>query len=176
MFKACAIQRHRIPFAIPPDLEVNRRRKNRVLFDGSGLTGATRSMDNIEFFNRTTAALFNLLHEKFPSPVLRFDTERFREASGLPKNPSLHDSDDLGDVVKWLKTEGFIRFSSDAGFGQLFANVGLTEKGRAGLSRIPDSLTPKKTVGEWLKELSPSTPSELVAALVNVVLEPTEPR
>ena len=127
-------------------------------------------MDNIEFFNRTTAALFKVLLAKFPSPILRFDTENFRTESGLPANPSAEDSDDIGDVIKWLQAEGYIRVRDEAGFGQMFTGVVLTAKGLEALNRIPDSLTPKMTVGERLKELSREASREVVTSLVTVAL------
>lgn len=132
-------------------------------------------MDNIEFFNRTTAALLRILLQKFPHPVAMFDTEKFRAAAALPANSEPQETEDIADVVKWLATEGYIRFREEGGLGQMFTQVVLTAKGLTAVGRVADTLTPRRPVAEWLKETSAGADAAVVSVLVNTMLDSTPP-
>ena len=126
-------------------------------------------MTNIERFNKVAAALFKVLYEKFPTPIVRFDVESLREPAGLPPpEPNAHFSD-LGSTVKWLADEGFIRYGS-ANFDRHFTMVVLSQKGLEAMNRVPDTLEPKVTVGERLKELGREASVQTVGALVQLAI------
>ena len=110
-----------------------------------------------------------MLYETFPKPIT-LDVAKFRRDAGLPENSNADDSDEIGDVVNWLKDEEFINHSGEGGWGQLFTKVVLTAKGLAALNRVPDSLEPQITVGARLKELSRTASSEVVNVLVQTAI------
>lgn len=127
------------------------------------------AMDNIERFNRIAAALFKVLYESFPKPLVTFRSDSLRESAGLPPVHEHEVINETGQTVKWLQDEGFIRYSSSAR-DQHFTMVVLTQKGLAAMNSVPDALAPTQTVGNRLKELGRETSTQTVGQLVQFAI------
>lgn len=125
-------------------------------------------MDNIERFNRTAAAVFKALYQRFPTPIIRFDVESLREPAGIPPLPADARFNEMGDAVVWLGAEGFLRYSDGPTDGRHFTKVVLTQKGLEAMSRVPESVG--VSVGDRLKELGRETSSQTVATLVQFAI------
>jgi hypothetical protein len=97
-------------------------------------------MNNIDFFNRFSLALFAKLYESFPSPV----TIDPKDVLGNVLPADSKSSDWLiaaGDAMDFLSDEGFLTYKGNRMQGSGAAlNVRLTMKGLAILGSTPDAL------------------------------------
>ena len=131
-------------------------------------------MNNIDVFNRVVASAFRQLYESFPKPTtlkagdMRDDCGLSTEEDGWWEAKSNH-MNPIGCALVWLNDEGFIRYLDQSGY-TTFVNVVLTSKGFAALSKSPESLQSKPTIGQRFKELSKTASSESVSALVKFAL------
>lgn len=117
--------------------------------------------------NATSLALIRALRATYPQPQ-DIDSQEFRRNAQLSPSPD-SDQEDFGTIVRRLSADGLIRYRQEAGWGHIFTHVELTPLTTERLKRIPDLLNPRRTVGQWLDELTPGTDSEIVTQIADTI-------
>ena len=112
---------------------------------------------NIDDFNRGCAMIFAALYQRFPAP---FDLDITALESGMA---AANDTEALKQArlgvysatVKFLRDEGYLRYTGHDTREWLFLECVLTSRGLSALNRTPQSLkAPQKTIGDTLIDLS----------------------
>ena len=121
---------------------------------------------NIEHFNRVVLVTLDRLHDAFPIPIELKTAEVADLATPgtLPAEPSFNDIEPTFEAVKFLATEGFLKYSDYWQDGTAFLQVQLTMKGLTVLGEIPNSLD---------KKPAPALASQIKTALKAGVLSAT---
>lgn len=97
-----------------------------------------QSLENIENFNKITAALFALLYEHFPKPIMSFSS------SDLCATMDMSGCEDICKAsIEFLESEGFLTYTSKTPSGA-FGKIRLTLKGLSTLQKIPKALEEKQ--------------------------------
>ncbi|MBX3244423.1 MAG: hypothetical protein KF685_08205 [Acidobacteria bacterium] len=100
--------------------------------------------ENIDEFNRLTISILDALYATFP-------TQSILRASEFFENPTYRDKDALLGTMKFLESEGFFRYSSSAGDGDIFMGLQLSMKGLEVLNRTPAVVHGGASVADKIK-------------------------
>lgn len=101
---------------------------------------------NIEHFNLVVLELFSRLYESFPHPLNICDQSDIHIGfSAVPEDATGEEAWSIvtmaGDVIEWLKEEGFVRYEPDPNHRHgNYWKVRLTLKGFTILGYVPTSL------------------------------------
>ena len=97
------------------------------------------------FVNKAILRILTTLYDSFPVPVpLNPET--------IDPNANAGERQIYGELIGWLRDEGFIR-TGDVLLDGTYTQVVLTLKGFAVLNAIPEPLRERKTFGEYFREL-----------------------
>lgn len=142
-------------------------------------------MDNIEYFNRLTLAVFKRLYESFPTPI-ELDIQKLSEEA-VPLEGSEADGFDqfvaAPFTVEFLRREGFLTFDTLMVTETVFVQTCLTMRGLAVLNSTPAVLSGKEplivqikgALAKGAKEASADAVKQLMQHILSaaVALAPT---
>ena len=125
-------------------------------------------MPNIDSFNVIAARVLDRLFEIFPQGV-RLHAEEFVDQTD--KNAVMN----FSYTMRFLATEGLLRYEVASDDGEVFFEVILTSRGLAALNSMPDALAEKTTLhqkisaalGSGSPEALTSTINELISTIAN---------
>lgn len=108
---------------------------------------------NIEHFNRVVLVALDRLYDSFPVPIELNIAEVATAATPgmLPPEPSFNDLEPTFEAIKFLATEGFLKYSDHWLDGTAFLRVQLTMKGLTVLGQVPDSLEKMPALSAQIK-------------------------
>lgn len=129
-------------------------------------------MGNIEFFNRTTLALFDRLYASFPSPI-NIDAQSLAEPL-IPETSSTEERLGLlraaDDAIDFLAKEGFLTYKGTYMEGGTFLDARLTLKGLTILGS-PSSLEEKQSLIDNIKKALAAGAKEAGAETVKLLAQ-----
>lgn len=112
---------------------------------------------NIDDFNRGCALALATLYRRFPVPwdIDITALEAGQVAANDTPDRQAERQAIYAATLKFLRDEGYIRFSGSDIRELVFLECVLTSRGLAALNRVPSAIkTPQKTAGETLLDLS----------------------
>jgi hypothetical protein len=128
--------------------------------------------ENIQCFNAAVRAVLTTLYQAFPKPLVIESPKllsKLPEYCAKPWGPFHGDDNVVAATVRFLREEGYLRYTGDQDDRQtFFPGAVLTSRGFAVLHRPLASLTPPdQTVGQRLQEnLTVSDLTGLVTGLL----------
>lgn len=119
-------------------------------------------MADMELFNKAVATILGELYEAFPRRVSL-------QATTLAGTNNEEEFRPYGDVVFWLRNEGYLTFELQSQ-GVKFDQVTLTKQGLLVLNSEPESLKEKVPLGKTLSNVAKSGTETAIKAVVDQVL------
>ena len=128
-------------------------------------------MSNMDEFNRITVIVLGKLFDAFPRPI-RVLVEDVAEApSEQPDENTIRNFD---ATVRFLASEGFLKYEGESDEGRFFYETSLTLKGLRILRAIPSVLEEKQSIGQKFVEITKSgtkeASKEILKAIVNQLM------
>lgn len=96
---------------------------------------------------------------------IQFDTDLMFQGQSAPAEWSLFER-----VVDWLAKEGFIRIESFGAHAYEFYGVTITLKAMEAMKKVPDPLSPDKTLLDGLKQAVDEGKKSAIQTLVNTAM------
>lgn len=127
-------------------------------------------MSNMDEFNRISAIVLAKLYEAFPQGI-GILAEEVSETDSKPDEDTIMNFD---YTVRFLASEGFLKYESESDQGLFFGEVILTLKGLKILRSVPNVLEEKQSLGQKVtglvkggtKEIS----KEALKAVINQII------
>ena len=120
-------------------------------------------MANIDSFNEIAAKVLDRLLEIFPQG-LRLHAEEFVDHAD--KNAVIN----FSYTVRFLGTEGLLRYEMASDDGDVFFEVTLTSRGLAALNSVPDAPAEKKTLGQKISASLGDGSPEALRSTINELI------
>lgn len=128
-------------------------------------------MSNMDEFNRMTVIVLGKLYDAFPQPI-RVLVEDVVEKSN--KKPDENIIRNFDATVRFLASEGFLKYESESDEGLFFYETSLTSKGLRILRAVPSALEEKQSIGQKFVEITKSgtkeASKEILKAVVNQLM------
>ena len=104
--------------------------------------------DNIDHFNRVVLHTFDRLYSAFPIPTeIKVDEiAELASPGSIPAEAHFKTLEPTFEAIRFLKDEGFLKYSDHYTDGTAFLQVQLTMKGFAVLGETPDSLERRESL------------------------------
>ena len=121
-------------------------------------------MPNIDSFNEIAARVLERLFGVFPQGS-RLHAEEFVDNSD--KNAAAN----FSYTVRFLGTEGLLRYELESDDGEVFFEVILTSRGLAALNSMPDALTENQTFARKISAALESGSQEALKSTINELIK-----
>lgn len=128
-------------------------------------------MVNMDEFNRITVIVLGKLFEAFPQPIRILVEDVLVEPNESPNEmPDETTIRNFDATVRFLASEGFLRYQGESDEGVLFSETTLTLKGLKILRAVPSILEEGQNIGQKFAEIAKGGAREAGKEILKLVV------
>lgn len=124
-------------------------------------------MSNMDEFNRITVIVLGKLYDAFPQPIRVLVEDVIEKPNEKPDENTIRNFD---ATVRFLASEGFLKYESESDEGLFFYETSLTMKGLRILRAVPSALEEKQSIGQKFVEITKSGTREASKEILKTVV------